>query len=112
MRSKDQEVEMLKKTAQILSVLPITNSIKEISEKTGISTSTIQRYLNNEELIKEVLKITKISESYEELSLRIKEWLKKSKKEGHKRGGANSQSLHSFSKDDEGKFLGTGKNRR
>ena len=102
---------MLKKTAQILSVLPITNSIKEINEKTGIPTSTIQRYLNNEELIKEVLKITNSKDSYEELSIRIKEWLKRSKKSGNMRGGQKSQNLHSFSKDGEGKFLGAGKKR-
>lgn len=41
MRSKEQEIEMLKKTALILSLLPITDSIKEISKKTGIPTSTI-----------------------------------------------------------------------
>ena len=81
MRSKEQEIEMLKKTALILSLLPITDSIKEISKKTGIPTSTIQRYLNNEELIKEVLKITNSKDSYEELSIRIKEWLKNSKKQ-------------------------------
>ena len=43
MRSKEKEIEMLKKTALILSLLPITNSIKEINEKTGIPTRTIQR---------------------------------------------------------------------
>lgn len=112
MRSKEQEIEMLKKTALILSLLPITNSIREINERTGISTSTIQRYLNNEELIKEVLDITNSKDSYEVISTHIKEWLKKSKKEGHKRGGISSQNLHSFSKDEEGKFLGSGKNRR
>ena len=109
MRSKDQEIEMLKKTALILSLLPITSSIREINERTGISTSTIQRYLNNEELIKEVLTITNSKENYEEISSKIKAWLRKSKSEGHKRGGISSQVLHSFSKDEEGKFLGSGK---
>lgn len=112
MRSKEQEIEMLKKTALILSLLPITNSIKVISEKTDIPTSTIQRYLNNEELIKEVLKITNSKDSYEELSIKIEEWVKNSKKAGNRRGGKTSQSLHSFSKDEEGKFLGSGKSRR
>ena len=112
MRSRNQEVAMLKKTALILSLLPITSSIKEINERTGISTSSIQRYLNNEELIKKILKITNSKDSYEELSLKIKEWLNKSKKEGNRHGGQTSQNLYSFSKNEEGKFFGTGKNRR
>lgn len=112
MKSREQELAMLNKVKLILSLYQNTSSIREISEQTNIPTSTIQRYLNNEELIREVLTITKSKESYEELSLKIKEWLKKSKAEGHKRGGVNSQNLHSFSKDEEGKFLGSGNKRR
>lgn len=112
MKSREQELAILKRAATILSLLPIKSSIKEISEMTGFSTSSIQRDLNNEGLIREVLIITNSKESYEELSLKIKEWLKRSKAEGHKRGGVNSQNLHSFSKDEEGKFLGSGNTRR
>lgn len=109
MRSRDQELKMLKNTALILSLLPFTSSIGEISERTDIKSSTIQRYLNNEDLIKRVLEITKSSESYEDISVRIKEWLSNSKKNGNQRGGLKSQSLYSFSKDNEGRFLGSGK---
>ena len=112
MISREQKLEMLNKMRLILPLIEQFSSIKEISEKTNIPTSRIQRYLNNEGLIRAVLTITKSEESYEELSLKIKEWLKRSKTEGHKRGGVNSQNLHSFSKDEEGKFLGSGNTRR
>ena len=80
MRSREQDFKMLKNTVLILSVLPFTSSIGEISERTDIKSSTIQRYLNNGDLIKRVLEITKSSESYEDIFVRIKEWLNNSKK--------------------------------
>ena len=39
-------------------------------------------------------------ESYEELSLIVKDWLEKSKTAGHKLGELNSQNIRSFSKDE------------
>ena len=47
-------------------------------------------------------------ESYEELSLIVKDWLEKSKTAGHKLGELNSQNIRSFSKDEKSKFLGWG----
>ena len=50
MLSKKQEEERLEKFIKILDVLPSCESILEISTKTGIPTSTIQRYLNDKTL--------------------------------------------------------------
>ena len=103
MRGKEQEKEMLKKMQQIIKILPTCKSIKEISEQTKIPTSTIQRYLNKEELLIDII-------SKEELTF-IKNWLINAKKEGIKKGCTNSQEKNSYLKDDKGKFIGNKKNK-
>lgn len=109
MRSKEQEIRMLKDLTTIIELLPTTNSIKEISEITEIPTSTIQRYLNKKELIIKILEKEKF-EDYYGLFEYIDNWLKNSKIEGNRKGGVISQERHSYSKDEVGKF--TGNNRK
>ena len=111
MLSEAQKREIIEKLIKVLKELETSNSIKEISEITNIPTSNIQRYLNNETLIKEAL-IEMKEVNYKEWLLVIRGWLENSKKSGNRRGGKNSQTLHSFSKDEDGKFLGSGKNRK
>ena len=49
MNKKEQEIEMLKRLSLILKELQNSKTIRDISEKTGIPTSTIQKYLNKKE---------------------------------------------------------------
>ena len=111
MLSEAQKREIMEKLIKVLKELETSNSIKEISEITNIPTSNIQRYLNNETLIKEAL-IEMKEVNYKEWLLVIRKWLEISKKSGNRRGGKNSQTLHSFSKGEDGKFLGSCKNRK
>lgn len=86
MNKREQEIEMLKKLTIILKEMPTSKSIRDISEKTGISTSTIQKYLNKKEYIIKFLETTESSKTYGELSDEIKEWLQTAKKEGPYKG--------------------------
>ena len=110
MRSVEQEIKMLKNLSDILKLLPTTKSIKEISEKTGIPTSTIQRYLNSKELIIKLLEQEKI-ENYGKIFETIQTWLHQAKVEGNKKGGLISQEKHSYSKNETGQFNGNNKSR-
>ena len=101
MLSRKQEIERLNKIANIMLVMEHTNNISEISRLTGISTSSIQRYLNNYELLREAgLK--------DEDILNIKEWLSNAKRNGLSRGGKTSQKKYgdSYSRLNDGKFSG------
>lgn len=116
MLSKKQEEERLEKFIKILDVLPNCESILEISTKTGIPTSTIQRYLNDKTLFnmyttKEELSffnLEKADKIYENVQI----FLALSKRKGQKKGGIHSQKLNSYSKDENGKFIGSGKNNK
>ena len=111
MLSEAQKREIMEKLIKVLKELKTSESIKEISKKTNIPTSNIQRYLNDEKLIEEALNEMKEG-NYKEWLLVIRKWLENSKKLGNSLGGRNSQTLHSFLKDEDGKFLGSGKNRK
>lgn len=111
MVSKEQKEEMLRKLLEILRNLSTSNSIKEISEKTKIPTSTIQRYLNKKELIYEVLKESNCAEFAEQTIKEIEAWLQNNKTEGLKRGGTTSQERHGYSKDETGHFIGSRKSK-
>ena len=101
MFSKDQEIERLNKIKLIMSVIWKSNSIKDISGKTGISTSSIQRYLNNDELLREA------GFTRDDI-LEVNKWLLTSKKNGLSRGGKKTQSKYggSYTRIDDGKFSG------
>lgn len=112
MLSEEQRIEKLRKLSLILRVFPNCKSIGEISEKTNILTSTIQRYLNDKKMFVEffvqdikVSQLEEIEKTYEE----VQEFLKKSKGEGLSKGGKKSQELHGYKKDKYGKFKGNRK---
>lgn len=91
-------IERVKKE---LEAIKMCKNIREISEMTGIPTSTIQRDLNNKKLI--------VSLTDEELFEHLKEWLKIAKQFGTVNGGKNSQELHGYEKDSDGHFKGSRK---
>ena len=101
MLSRVQEIERLNKIANIMLVMEHTNNINEISKLTGISTSSIQRYLNDDELLKEA------GLENEDIA-NIKQWLKNAKRDGLSRGGKISQKKYgdSYSRLNDGKFSG------
>lgn len=86
MNKKEQEIEMLKRLSLILKELQNSKTIRDISEKTGIPTSTIQKYLNKKEYIEKFLETTKSTKTYEEVSENIKAWLVQAKLEGPIKG--------------------------
>lgn len=104
MINAEQHLRMLEKLSDILKALPNSKNINEVSKKTNIPTSTIQRYLNRKDLILELtnydIKLTT------EILEKIHEWLKKAKKEGNQKGGVTSQTMYHYSKDKYGKFNG------
>lgn len=74
-------------------------NIGEFSKYSGISSSSIQRYL------KEDSKMFVDSKKYNEITM----WLNRAKAEGLSRGGISSQSNNEFIKDEVGKFCGSRK---
>ena len=72
------------------------NNLNELSALLDISTSSLQRYLNEDS--KKIVS--------EKEYLEIKKWLINAKREGLKTGGNTSQALHGYSKDESGKFNG------
>lgn len=74
-------------------------NIGEFSKYSGISSSSIQRYLKDDS------KMFVDSKKYNEITM----WLDKAKVEGLSRGGVNSQNNNEFIKDEVGKFCGSRK---
>lgn len=72
------------------------NNLSELSALLDISTSSLQRYLNEDS--KKIVS--------EKEYLEIKKWLINAKRDGLKTGGNISQALHGYSKDESGKFNG------
>lgn len=101
MLSEEQQIERLIKIRNIIEVLIDSKNINEISKKTKIPTSTIQRYLNNHELLKG------IGFSDEDIG-RINIWLQNARTEGLSRGGKTSQARYkdNYSRLSDGKFSG------
>ena len=99
MISKAQQIERLNKVKEIISLLPQCNTIGEINQITNIPTSTIQRHLNNQELLKECnLKQEEIDG--------IKAWLKNAKRNGLSQGGKTSQEKYNYERDEKGHYTG------
>ena len=82
MRKVEQRLKMLDRLSLILKHLPTSNSIRDISIKTNIPTSTIQSYLHNDKLISELLGLDINSDEYKEFTSTIKSWLDRAKKDG------------------------------
>ena len=101
MFSKEQEIERLNKISLIMSVIWESTSIKDISDKTKISTSSIQRYLNNDDLLREA------GLTSDDI-LEVRKWLLNSKMNGLSTGGKKTQSKYggSYTRVDDGKFSG------
>ena len=106
MVSLEQRVCMLEKLARILSVMDSCQTIKEISLKTGISTSTIQRYLNRRDLLLQLFDYQ--DDIVSSLFQAIQIWLLRANLHGHHEGGRISQKRHGYSKRKTGKFCGSG----
>lgn len=82
MKRVEQRLKMLDRLSTILAYLPSSNSIRDISIKTNIPTSTIQSYLHNDKLISELLGVDPQSDEYKEFTNTISIWLSIAKKEG------------------------------
>ncbi len=107
MLSKAQKLEILEKMYQILKRMNDSTSISEISTKTKIPKSTIQRYLNKEEYYEFLVEEHILDyEKANKLMTSAREWLESSKKNGLKKGGKNTQLIHGYTKKKDGKFSG------
>lgn len=76
-------------------------SMVEVGKALNISSSSVQRYLNDEQTIKECLG----AECFNEIQVK----LLKSRKEGLIKGGKHSTQNNEFTKDELGRFTGSRK---
>lgn len=107
---KSKQLEMLDKLSNILAVLPITRSIREINKLTNIPQTTISNYLHNKILISELLGLDEIEEDYQELFILIDKWLKRAKLEGPYKGVEVINTRYGYSQSrGKGKYKGTRK---
>lgn len=93
--NKEEEIKRLKKIELIISLLPESNSIRDISKKTKIPESTIQKLLHKPVLIAQALGLNNDPETINEITTKIQEWFIKNKKEGSKRGAIISHTISS-----------------
>ena len=101
MLSEYQEKVILEKVKKVVEEFSkCSGSIEEISKRTGISTSSVQRYLNSERVV--TLFGT-------EVALSIKEQLQKQLLEAKKKGGKSYSESNTPTFDSECKFTGSKK---
>lgn len=99
MLSKAQEIEINEKILKVTEEFINTGySIEEVSLNTGISKSSVQRYLNDEKRIVDLLG----RDSYET----IQQMLKTNKQEALSKGGYISTKNNRPIRDENGKFAG------
>ena len=79
-------------------------SISQLSKIINVSSSTIQRDLNDIEYIHDIYE-----EKAKEILIKISDKLKNSKKKGLSRGGINSTTNNKPIRDENGKFTGNKK---
>lgn len=105
MKSKEQEQLIKERVKLVVEALFISNvnSINELANKLRIPSSTIQRDLNNKELINEIFG-TK-SNMNELISQKLQEF----KLQGFSRGGINSTNNNEYLRDEYGHFSGVKK---
>ena len=105
MLSEAQYLEKKQKVSIVVKEFLINKkSIKQISEEVGISTSSVQRYLNDEVYIKDAFGVN--------ASLIIEEihrMLEENKIEGNKLGGQNFAKNNEATKKENGQFTGSKK---
>lgn len=107
MVSEEQRREMLRKMSLIIQSMKTSKSISEISEITGIPTSTVQRYLNRPDYFSELANEGIIKRENVPKAIEFtKQWLESSKKTGLKKGGQTSQERHGYQKTKDGRFSG------
>ena len=104
MLSKEQYKEKCLKVTKcvelFIGIPEITE--KELSEKTGIPQTTVDRYLKDEETIRFIYP----EDADEKINI-IKAKLKNNKTIGTIKGGVNSQAVSPYKKDESGKFTGS-----
>ena len=104
MLSVKQRKEKIDRISMLVDIYISDNtivSISDLSKKTGISTSTIQRDLNEVEYIQEIYG----SEASEKLKI-IKKKLEQSKRAGLSKGGQISVKKNEPLRNEDGKFVG------
>lgn len=105
MENNYQEAIRKQKVIKVVEVfLSGDYTIAEVSKITGVSTSSIQRYLNNVEYICECFP----SDAKEKIK-KIKEKLSNNKIDGLSRGGKNYSQNNQYTKDELGHFTGSRK---
>ena len=104
MLSKEQYREKCLKVSKcvelFINILEITE--EEISKKTGIPQTSVDRYLKDEKTIKFIYP----EDSEQKINL-IKAKLKNNKFVGTVKGGIKSQAISPYQKDENGKFIGS-----
>ena len=100
MNGRDKILEEKEKKIIICAKLFLEENytIKDIKELTGYSTSSIQRYLNDDFIIEKF---------GQEVYDKIKKKLSETKHNGNVMGGINSQTNNEYQKDKDGKFIGS-----
>ena len=105
MLNQDQQIEQDKKILLVaLDFYENGGTIAEVSERTGISTSSIQRYLTGKRLA-ELLDENK-KDNEEKVTNEILEKLKINKLNGNIKGGIISTNKYTVVKGELGKFQG------
>lgn len=98
MLSRKQEIQKEKKILLVAKEFLNENmTIKDVASKTGISKSSVQRYLNEKEFLISALGINDYN--------KIKRLLELNKQEGLSRGGINSQLNYEQVRDENGKYI-------
>ena len=98
------KIEISKKDKKVLDttiafqITDYRGTNKEISEITGISKSSVQRYLNDKETIEKPFS--------KDLYNKIQESLKENIRQARSIGGINSTKNNIYLKDEKGKFIG------
>ena len=98
------KIEISKKDKKVLDttiafqITDYRGTNKEISEITGISKSSVQRYLNDKETIEKLFS--------KDLYNKIQESLKENIRQARSIGGINSKKNNIYLKDEKGKFIG------
>lgn len=108
MLSEKQRRGIIKDLSIILKEMPNSKNIEEISKKTGIPRSTIQRYLNRKDYFVELINYNFINsqKTLELLFEEVQKWLVDSKNRGRSKGGITSQHKYYENKDYQRDSLG------
>ena len=105
MLSRGQQIEKLENVKMVVSLFLSNDnlSIKDISKKTGISRSSVQRYLHDP-LIQEIF-----GEEAQIIIVQIENKLRDNYSDGVKLGGQTFASRNVSLKDENGHFIGSKK---